>query len=507
MALPLRRARALMRHKYGKHWPVKTAATVVTGVTVTYAAVASFQAIAARRRARDRAERRTRDINAEFGLDAVALAAAEVAASARRRAMEATAANASPGQGVAHVVDIAPGVVVHITRDHPAMRYGYPSYENLKFRDTFVASYDRRMRNARWVAETLTPADVRSQRRSSEEESASADATKEAPKSDAAPSNTQDKHDATRSTTKRFSGSRGSSGATFHEELTTPPLYRAHLHDYRFSGYDRGHLAPAANHRHNAVAYKSTFSLVNVSPQAGKGFNRHYWARLEQYGRELAKRFPAVYIVTGPLWLPRPIADASATPAESAETTRTDGDAPQSSGDVAKVKRTKGPAYEVRYKVIGDPPNVAVPTHFFKAFLVEVPPDTHSLGDTHDKQVETVAIGAFVLPNAPISPSTPLTQFEVPLEMCEHMSGLTLFERVPRPPRAEVETDSDTAEELPRHGARGDDGFAARALPLCTVTKCELPEPDFWQKRRQAHAASNSIGKAADNTAAEEDTK
>lgn len=42
-------------------------------------------------------------------------------------------------------------------------------------------------------------------------------------------------------------------------------------------GYDRGHLAPAANSRGSAAAMAETFTLANISPQVGPGFNRDYW--------------------------------------------------------------------------------------------------------------------------------------------------------------------------------------------------------------------------------------
>ena len=43
--------------------------------------------------------------------------------------------------------------------------------------------------------------------------------------------------------------------------------------------YDRGHLAPAADHKGSQKAMEETFTLSNISPQVGKGFNRCAAAR------------------------------------------------------------------------------------------------------------------------------------------------------------------------------------------------------------------------------------
>lgn len=39
--------------------------------------------------------------------------------------------------------------------------------------------------------------------------------------------------------------------------------------------------------------------------QVGKGFNRDVWNRLEQWVRTLSE-YSAIYVITGPLFLPRP---------------------------------------------------------------------------------------------------------------------------------------------------------------------------------------------------------
>lgn len=123
-----------------------------------------------------------------------------------------------------------------------------------------------------------------------------------------------------------------------------------------------------------------TFFLTNMCPQVGDGFNRDYWAHLEDFCRRLVKHYPSVRIITGPLYLPQ---------------------------------RTPEGKWKVEYEVVGNPPNVAVPTHFYKIILGE------------GKGAEgSVAVGAFVLPNRPIGNSVPLTEFEVPVEVVERASGL-----------------------------------------------------------------------------------
>lgn len=44
--------------------------------------------------------------------------------------------------------------------------------------------------------------------------------------------------------------------------------------DFR-SGYDRGHMVPAADAKISQQAMDETFYLSNIAPQVGEGFNRH----------------------------------------------------------------------------------------------------------------------------------------------------------------------------------------------------------------------------------------
>lgn len=71
--------------------------------------------------------------------------------------------------------------------------------------------------------------------------------------------------------------------------------------------------------------------------------------------------------------------------------------------------------------MIGNPPNVAVPTHFAKVVLTTRPvsPSAPSLTE--------VSTGAFVLPNAHIPDDAPLEGFVVPIDAVEKAAGLQLF--------------------------------------------------------------------------------
>ncbi|KAF2686248.1 hypothetical protein K458DRAFT_298319 [Lentithecium fluviatile CBS 122367] len=168
--------------------------------------------------------------------------------------------------------------------------------------------------------------------------------------------------------------------SVFVEDVSIPEMFRAKLKDYFRSGYDRGHQVPAADAKWSQEAMDDTFALSNMCPQVGDGFNRDYWAHFEDFCRRLTKSYPSVRVVTGPLYLPKREADGK---------------------------------WRVSYEVIGSPPNVAVPTHFYKVIFAE------------DGQIGgKVALGAFVLPNAVIANNKPLGDFEVPVEVVERASGL-----------------------------------------------------------------------------------
>jgi len=140
------------------------------------------------------------------------------------------------------------------------------------------------------------------------------------------------------------------------EELTPAKLERRHTRtvgfrvdplieaetaattDYLNSGYDRGHLAPAADFTFDKTSMRESFMMGNISPQV-PNLNRGGWATLEEWTRDAALRFcvsdngartQALVVVTGPII----------------------------TGAVARIGRNR----------------VAVPHGFFKAVYAQMPP-------------------------------------------------------------------------------------------------------------------------------------
>lgn len=76
----------------------------------------------------------------------------------------------------------------------------------------------------------------------------------------------------------------------------------ATLTDYRSTGFDRGHLSPAADNNMSLLANEESFLFSNMSPQL-PSFNQGIWAELEKWVRDKADDFDTVYVVTGPVFV------------------------------------------------------------------------------------------------------------------------------------------------------------------------------------------------------------
>ena len=159
----------------------------------------------------------------------------------------------------------------------------------------------------------------------------------------------------------------------------------ATLQDYKKSGYDRGHMAPAADFRWSAEAMDDTFYLSNMCPQT-HAFNAGIWSDLESAIRSMAYEDGSIYVVTGPVL-------------------------------------TDGP-----YDTIGEN-DVAVPSYFYKVVLDYSEPTLKAIG--------------FILPHE--NSKNPLSYFAVTVDEVEERTGLDFFPLLPDNTEEKLESSLDTS--------------------------------------------------------------
>jgi endonuclease G len=152
--------------------------------------------------------------------------------------------------------------------------------------------------------------------------------------------------------------------------------------DYYKSGFDRGHLAPAADMAWDNEVMDESFYYSNMSPQAAS-FNRGIWKRLESRTRKWAEEYQQVFVVSGPLYL-------------------------------------------AKTKAIG-PNEVIVPSHYYKAILVL----------NNDIQQ---AIG-FIMPNK--KSTNDIYHYAVSIDSIEEVSGLDLYSAIRNRYEKTIETSYD----------------------------------------------------------------
>ena len=74
--------------------------------------------------------------------------------------------------------------------------------------------------------------------------------------------------------------------------------------DYSYSGYDRGHMCPAADQKWSVEAMNDCFVMANMCPQ-DHSLNAGAWNTLENKERQWAQRDSAIMIVAGPIYDPQ----------------------------------------------------------------------------------------------------------------------------------------------------------------------------------------------------------
>ncbi len=158
----------------------------------------------------------------------------------------------------------------------------------------------------------------------------------------------------------------------------------ATLSDYRSSGYDRGHLAPAADMKLNSTYMSESFFMSNMSPQT-PSFNRGIWKNLEESVRKMAVLSGSVYVVTGPIF--------------------------------SKPRGQIGVS------------QVTIPSSYYKVIL-----------DFRESDLK--AIG-FILPNA--ASSMPLSSFALSVDDVESKTGLDFFSKLPDDIENQLESQYDYA--------------------------------------------------------------
>jgi len=156
----------------------------------------------------------------------------------------------------------------------------------------------------------------------------------------------------------------------------------ASLTDYKGSGYDRGHLAPAADMKWSATAMSESFYMSNMSPQT-PGFNRGIWKRVEQIVRDWAVENEEIHVVTGPV--------------------------------------LKG-----QFKSIG-PNKVSVPEYYYKVILDNKEPEIKGIG--------------LILANT--SSDRPIQSYAVTIDRVESVTGIDFFVGLPDDIEEQVESNLD----------------------------------------------------------------
>lgn len=86
----------------------------------------------------------------------------------------------------------------------------------------------------------------------------------------------------------------------FKPDPEVPPSCSAEWNDYRRSGFDRGHMAPAGDMKWSRQAMEESFYLSNICPQNHE-LNAGKWNEIEQLVRRWARESGKAYVVCGPI--------------------------------------------------------------------------------------------------------------------------------------------------------------------------------------------------------------
>lgn len=175
-------------------------------------------------------------------------------------------------------------------------------------------------------------------------------------------------------------------GRRSNEFLPDPDIderHRVTTDDYKGSGYDRGHMCPAADNKFEARAMTECFYMTNMCPQLHE-LNAGGWESLESACRRWAKTEGSVLIVCGPVY-------------------------------DSELKARQGEVSTRKQKTIGKEHRVTVPTGFFKCVM--------SLREGHEK-----AIGFYYTND---DKKQPMNEVCMTVDDIEAMTGYDFFVNVP----------------------------------------------------------------------------
>lgn len=153
--------------------------------------------------------------------------------------------------------------------------------------------------------------------------------------------------------------------------------------DYKRSGYDRGHMAPAADMKWNSTVMKECFYYSNMCPQK-HSLNAGRWKTLEEKVRDWAQQDSAIVIVCGPI-------------------------------------------VDKGYNTIGNA-RVAVPQRFFKVILAPFLKKPRAIG--------------FIMKNE--KEELPLSSYAVSVDRVEKITGLDFFSALPDDVENSIESSNST---------------------------------------------------------------
>lgn len=152
--------------------------------------------------------------------------------------------------------------------------------------------------------------------------------------------------------------------------------------DYKRSGYDKGHMAPAGDMKWSTAAMKESFYFSNICPQHPQ-LNRRGWKNLEEEIREWAEKDSAIIVICGPV--------------------------------VGKHPKTIG-----RNKV-------AVPKQFFKVVLAPYAKPMRAIGFLFNNQMAV----------------EPLSTYAVTVDSIEQLTGIDFFASLPDEIENRIEADDN----------------------------------------------------------------